>query len=88
VVNNSKIDNAMDSVSRKTEGKIPKDLAEIGGRMATNKITIGVRAANDTTAATIHTAGSSIRTGNRTAVVTAKTIETPHRTAGDSKSDE
>jgi hypothetical protein len=74
----------MDSVSRKTEGKIPKDLAEIGGRMAINKIIIGVRAANDTTAATIHTADNSIRT----AVVTAKTTETPHRTAGDSKSDE
>ncbi|EFX62083.1 hypothetical protein DAPPUDRAFT_120545 [Daphnia pulex] len=87
-VNNSKIDNAMDSISRKTEGKIPKGLAEIGGRMATNQIIIGARAANDTIATTIRTADNSIRTENRTAVVTAKTIEMPHRTAGDSKSDE
>jgi hypothetical protein len=64
----------MDSVSRKTEGEIPNDLADIGGRMTNNKVTVEAKAAKDTIATTILTTENLIRTGDRTAVVTAKTI--------------
>jgi hypothetical protein len=70
----------MDSVSRKTEGEIPNDLADIGDRMTNNKFTIEAKAAKDTIAPTILMTENSIRTGDRMAVVTAKTIGTPHRT--------
>ena len=84
VGDNNKTKGATTSASQETKGKIQSDLVETGDRMAGNRTIIGIAATNDSIA-TIHTKDCSAKTGDRIAIVTARTIGTHRRPIIDSK---